>query len=115
MNRSNKLNHSSQLQFNNWNIFTVDLEDYFMVSAFENVVKRQEWDRYESRIERNTYRLLEILNECKPLNDNPGLALCASHLAPHTRQKATFFCLGWIAERHPHLIKDIHSRGHEIA
>jgi hypothetical protein len=44
------------------NILTIDLEDYFMVSAFEGVVKREDWDKYESRIERNTHRLLDILN-----------------------------------------------------
>jgi polysaccharide deacetylase family protein (PEP-CTERM system associated) len=45
------------------NALTIDLEDYFQVSAFENVVKRENWDKYESRIERNTYRLLEVLEE----------------------------------------------------
>lgn len=99
----------------NINALSVDLEDYFMVSAFENVVKRENWERYESRIERNTYRLLEILDTvqapCRnknPLSFNyePGI---------HHSPKATFFCLGWVAERFPHLIKTIHSQGHEIA
>lgn len=79
------------------NILSVDLEDYFMVSAFENVVKRENWGEYESRIESNTYHLLDILND--------------SCLTP----KATFFCLGWVAERYLHLIKEIHQQGHEIA
>ena len=48
-----------------FNILTIDLEDYFMVSAFEDVVKREDWGNYESRIERNTYRLLDILDEVK--------------------------------------------------
>ena len=99
-------------------MLTIDLEDYFMVSAFEKVVKREEWERYDSRIERNTYRLLEILDEsgsayrAKRLANE--LAPCAS---PHTpnRIKATFFCLAWVAERYPGLIKEIHREGHEIA
>jgi polysaccharide deacetylase family protein (PEP-CTERM system associated) len=82
----------------NINILSIDLEDYFMVTAFENVVKRENWERYESRIERNTYRLLEILDNFQIPSPS-----------------ATFFCLGWVAERFPHLIKEIHSQGHEIA
>ena len=98
------------------NILTIDLEDYFMVSAFEGVVKRENWAKYESRIERNTHRLLEILAEAKPCSSelhssNP--VPCTPHPAPGV--KATFFCLGWVAEHHPHLIKEIHQRGHEIA
>ena len=87
------------------NILTVDLEDYFMVSAFESVVKRGDWDRYESRIERNTYRLLDILSS----------SLCSMRYAPCSPPRATFFCLGWVAERYPELIKEIHRLGHEIA
>ena len=87
------------------NILTIDLEDYYMVSAFESVVKRDDWDKYESRIERNTQRLLDILDE--PLDTR--------HSALRTPVRATFFCLGWIAERYPDLIKEIHRQGHEIA
>ncbi len=69
-----------------------------MVSAFEGVVKREDWENYESRIERNTYRLLDLLNHssCNPI-------------------RATFFCIGWVAERYPQLIREIHRHGHEIA
>ena len=89
------------------NILSIDLEDYFMVSGFEARVKRADWHRYEPRIERNTFRLLEILNSqaCPYVLDQ----------GPNTGVKATFFCLGWIAERYPHIIKEIHSHGHEIA
>jgi polysaccharide deacetylase family protein (PEP-CTERM system associated) len=80
------------------NILTIDLEDYFMVSAFEDVVKREDWENHESRIERNTYRLLDILN-------NPS----------RNPVRATFFCIGWVAERYPHLIREIRQLGHEIA
>ena len=44
------------------NVLTIDLEDYYMVSALESVVKREDWYKYESRIERNTHRLLDIMN-----------------------------------------------------
>jgi polysaccharide deacetylase family protein (PEP-CTERM system associated) len=77
------------------NAFTVDVEDYFQVSAFENDIDRRIWDRFPTRVERNTYRLLEFLAD----NDI----------------QATFFVLGWIAERNPDLVKAIHDAGHEIA
>ncbi len=98
------------------NILSVDLEDYFMVSAFERVVQREDWDRFESRIERNTHRILEILAEAKPFYsglDRNNPKSCAPRATPGV--KATFFCLGWIADRFPGLIKEIHKEGHEIA
>jgi polysaccharide deacetylase family protein (PEP-CTERM system associated) len=87
------------------NVLTVDLEDYYMVSAFESVVKREEWDKYESRIEINTRRLLDILNGSI---HNPQSAI-------RNPIQATFFCLGWVAEHYPQLIKEIEHQGHEIA
>jgi polysaccharide deacetylase family protein (PEP-CTERM system associated) len=77
------------------NAFTVDVEDYFQVSAFEKHVRRDDWDRWECRVEANTRRVLELLDR--------------HHV------KATFFVLGWIAERYPHLVREIDSCGHEIA
>ncbi|HET7218507.1 MAG TPA: XrtA system polysaccharide deacetylase [Vicinamibacterales bacterium] len=77
------------------NAMTVDVEDYFQVSAFEDRVSRSQWDRFESRVGRNTERLLEMF-------DRAGV-------------RATFFVLGWVAERFPGLIRQIHSGGHEIA
>ena len=122
------------------NALTIDLEDYFQVHAFSSVVRFEDWDNYESRIERNTHRLLEILKESSighraerianeltppapdllPLTSNlPPEALNflpqTSNLKPQTFAKATFFCLGWVAERYPNLIKEIQHRGHEIA
>lgn len=76
------------------NALTIDVEDYYHVSAFERVVRHEDWDQYESRVERNTHRILDILDEY------------------HT--KATFFVLGWVAERHPKLVREINGRGHEI-
>ena len=76
------------------NAFTVNVEDYFQVSAFENSVRREHWERFESRVQANTCRFLELLDR------------------RHVR--ATFFVLGWIAERYPQLVREIHACGHEI-
>ena len=76
------------------NAMTVDVEDYFQVSAFEGMAPRHRWDEFESRVCANTERLLAIFEG---------------------RVKATFFVLGWVAERHPQLVKTIADAGHEIA
>lgn len=77
------------------NAFSVDVEDWYQVSDFEAQVRFDEWDRYESRVVANTRRVLALLDEF-------GV-------------KGTFFILTWNAERHPELVEDIASRGHEIA
>ena len=76
------------------NAFTVDVEDYFQVSGFEERVKRSDWDRYESRVVGSTHRMLELL-------DSESV-------------RGTFFILGWVAERYPDLVKCIANSGHEI-
>ena len=76
-------------------VFTVDLEEYFHVEAFADVVPRSHWGHYPSRIERSTQLLLDLLDE--------GQAT------------ATFFVLGWLAQRHGPLLREISDRGHEIA
>ena len=78
-----------------YNAMSIDVEDYFMVSAFSNVVNLDEWPNYEIRVEPNTRTILDLF---------------AKHGI-----RATFFTLGWIAERNPGLIRDIRSAGHEIA
>jgi len=77
------------------NAFTVDVEDYFQVSAFEGVVDRDQWSGFAPRVEDNTRRVLDLL-------DRRGT-------------KATCFVLGWVAERHPQLVQEIDRRGHEVA
>jgi polysaccharide deacetylase family protein (PEP-CTERM system associated) len=72
----------------------VDVEEHFQVSAFDGVLSREQWEAQPSRVEPNTDRLLELL-------DRHG-----AH--------GTFFTLGWVAERHPALIRRIISAGHEI-
>lgn len=77
------------------NVLTIDVEDYFHVSGFEELAPRREWDQFECRVEANTYRLLELLADCDV--------------------RATFFVLGWVADRYPKLVRGIHDQGHEIA
>lgn len=77
------------------NALTVDLEDYYHVSAFNTTIAEEQWGAQEDRVERNTDLLLERFG-----------------VAGH---KATFFTLGWVAEKHPHLIRRIAQQGHEIA
>jgi len=89
------------------NALTVDVEDYFQVHAFSNTIRPQDWDSFESRVERNTYRLLDLLDSCEGPRTKDGRS--------GEKPLATFFVLGWIAERYPALVKNIHSRGHEIA
>ncbi len=77
------------------NAMTVDVEDYFHVSAFAKVIDPAHWDRYNWRVEDNTRRLLRLL---------------ARHDV-----RATFFVLGWVAQRCPALVREIAGAGHEIA
>lgn len=77
------------------NALTIDVEDYFQVSAFAPYIERKSWDRCECRVERNVDRILALLAE--------------------RDIKATFFTLGWIAERYPALVRRIVAQGHELA
>lgn len=77
------------------NAMSIDVEDYFHVSNFQGVVSRDSWESRESRIERNTDRLLDLFAE--------------------SRVRATFFVLGWAAERLPSLVARIAAGGHEVA
>jgi polysaccharide deacetylase family protein (PEP-CTERM system associated) len=77
------------------NAMSVDVEDYFHVSAFQGTVGREQWPHLESRVERNTERLLAMF-------DDAGV-------------RATFFVLGWVAEQVPRLVHRIAAAGHEIA
>ena len=77
------------------NAMTVDVEDYFQVSAFEPYIAKEQWDALPHRVERNTHKILDLFKE--------------------RNIKATFFTLGWVAERYPELIKRIVKDGHELA
>jgi polysaccharide deacetylase family protein (PEP-CTERM system associated) len=75
--------------------FTVDVEEYFQVSAFAPHLPRADWDRWESRVQARVGCLLDLL---------------ARHEA-----RATFFVLGWVAERHPEMVRSVARAGHEVA
>ncbi len=74
---------------------TFDIEEHFQVDAFDSPMRRRHWDSFESRVEQNTKKILELL---------------AMHDV-----RATFFVLGWIAERYPGLVRAISEDGHEVA
>jgi polysaccharide deacetylase family protein (PEP-CTERM system associated) len=77
------------------NYLTVDVEDYFQVAAFESIISPDEWPDYECRVVNNTTSILDLFAE-------HGV-------------KATFFVVGWIADRYPDLVRKIDKHGHEIA
>lgn len=78
----------------NRNALTVDIEDYFHASVFRTNVSPEEWSRLPARVERNTRKVLELLAD--------------------SNTHATFFILGWVAERYPSLVREIQSAGHEL-
>ena len=77
------------------NAMSIDVEDYFQVSAFAPHIRREDWDTLPCRVERNVDAILGLLDEADA--------------------KATFFTLGWIAERYPQLVRRIVDNGHELA
>lgn len=76
------------------NYLTIDVEEHFQVSAFEKTVATDDWDKHESRVVKNTTNILSILDSFDV--------------------KATFFIVGWVAEKHPQLVRTIQNGGHEI-
>lgn len=77
------------------NAMTVDVEDYFHVAAFANDIAPSQWAKMQSRVEKNTISILDLFRS--------------------RNTKATFFILGWVAERYPDIVKEIQARGHEVA
>ncbi len=77
------------------NVFSIDLEEWFCVYNFDGAIPREQWETRESRVEQATLAILDLLSK-------------------HNVQ-GTFFVLGWVAERHPDLIREVERRGHEIA
>jgi polysaccharide deacetylase family protein (PEP-CTERM system associated) len=77
------------------NVMTVDVEDWFCVYNLSRLIPYAEWDNCESRVERNTTRLLDLFGK--------------------HQVEATFFVLGWVADRFPDLVREIERRGHEVA
>lgn len=77
------------------NAMTVDVEDYFQVQAFFDHIDRKDWDGHSRRVERNVDEILQLFSDANV--------------------KGTFFTLGWIAERHPQMVRRIVAAGHELA
>jgi polysaccharide deacetylase family protein (PEP-CTERM system associated) len=92
---SNLVTQTKRMSLRCKNCLTIDVEDYFQVNAFAAHIRQDQWDSFPLRVDANTRRILDILDEYSI--------------------KATFFMLGWVAERLPSLARDIHQRGHEIA
>jgi polysaccharide deacetylase family protein (PEP-CTERM system associated) len=143
---------------NHYFLLTIDVEDWFQVENFKQYIPFDSWPSYELRVEKNTHRILNLLDSIgienteydsqKAASNGQGLStdLCnasetgeansdrrrvevsqfpdenekekisgKSSKSCLTTPKATFFVLGWLAERLPHLVREIHSRGHEVA
>ncbi|HEU4770259.1 MAG TPA: polysaccharide deacetylase family protein, partial [Pyrinomonadaceae bacterium] len=76
------------------NALSIDLEDWFCVHNLAGVIKRDDWDKCDLRVRANTMRILDLLDR--------------------HNVRATFFILGWVADRAPDLIREVEARGHEI-
>ncbi len=76
------------------NYLTIDVEEHFQVAAFEDIINPKDWDGHDSRVVKNTRCILELLGKHET--------------------RATFFVVGWTAERNPELVKEIISHGHDI-
>lgn len=77
------------------NILTIDVEEYFQVSAFSEYIPRSQWDRFQTRVEGSTHTILDRMSL--------------------SGVKGTFFVLGWVAEKYPQIVRAIRSEGHEVA
>jgi hypothetical protein len=105
-------------------LLTIDVEDWFQVENFKQFIPFSSWPRCELRVEKNTHRILDLLDStvCRQsMSPNAPSETGGTQLGPpnprNPRQspKATFFVLGWIAERLPQLVCEIRARGHEVA
>ena len=108
-------------------LLTIDVEDWFQVENFRPWIPFETWDQRELRVEKNTHKLLNLFDsiELKACNSNNSKLKAGNQIGKNyelsamsyekSHPKVTFFILGWIAERLPHLVREIHSRGHEIA
>ena len=120
---------------NHYFLLTIDVEDWFQVENFKQYIPFASWSSYELRVEKNTHRLLDLLDSvsCQPsaVSSQPSdnLNQTESHSSQFNidhgpestddrqdkKVRGTFFVLGWLAERLPNLVREIHSRGHEVA
>ncbi len=110
-------------------LLTFDVEDWFQVENFKQCSPSSSWPSCELRVEKNTHKILDLLDSVRVVNSMNPTSLPnrqssvprfsnspqALPLTPNGSIKATFFVLGWIAERLPHLVREIQARGHEVA
>jgi polysaccharide deacetylase family protein (PEP-CTERM system associated) len=105
-------------------LLTIDVEDWFQVENFRPWIPFETWDQYELRVEKNTHSLLNLFDsvvlkaqslKLKAENQIENNYRLSAVRYEKGHPKVTFFMLGWIAERLPHLVREIHSRGHEVA
>jgi polysaccharide deacetylase family protein (PEP-CTERM system associated) len=115
-------------------LITIDVEDWFQVENFKKYIPFDSWSSYELRVEKNTHRLLDLFDsiEMKKTKVRMQKTVCNNETRSSRIQyldngqqstddgqdekvRGTFFVLGWLAERLPHLVQEIHSRGHEVA
>jgi peptidoglycan/xylan/chitin deacetylase (PgdA/CDA1 family) len=89
-------------------LLIIDVEDGFQVENLKSAFPFESWPACELRVERNTHKLLDLFDS---INVQPA----TGNLRTKNSLKATFFVLGWIAERLPNLVREIKARGHEVA
>lgn len=107
-------------------LLTFDVEDWFQVENFKQCISFSSWPSCELRVEKNVHKILDLLDSIKLNNSinpqssaiSPSISVnsqCVRHSALCDSPKGTFFVLGWIAKRLPHLVREIQARGHEVA
>jgi len=108
-------------------LLTIDVEDWFQVENFKPWIPFESWDSRELRVEKNTHRLLDLLDDARVQKSTLSPPTSGSELPGSNtkssesckscprKPKATFFVLGWLAERLPRLVREIQARGHEVA
>jgi len=119
---------------NHYFLLTIDVEDWFQVENFKKYIPFDSWPSYEMRVEKNTHRILDLfdligskktedrMQKTVSNNENQASRIQYSDNGQQStdngqdeKVRGTFFVLGWLAERLPHLVREIHSRGHEVA
>jgi peptidoglycan-N-acetylglucosamine deacetylase len=102
------------MEDNKFILLTVDVEDWFHVENFKKWIPFDTWPSRDLRVEKNTHDLLDLFDRFAP-TQKPEIVTQSPEPGPKNSIKATFFVLGWIAEQLPHLVREIHARGHEVA
>jgi polysaccharide deacetylase family protein (PEP-CTERM system associated) len=96
-------------------LLTFDVEDWFQVENFKDWIPFASWENQESRVVQSTHRILDLLDTVRQPSSSLGNTAIDLGRPGALAVKATFFVLGWIAERFPELVVEIQARGHEIA